>query len=293
MGAISLVSCSGAPGVTTVALATTAALTATAVAEPVMIEMASSGGVVASQYDLPSEPGLTSLSLALGDSPPDLLAHAQELPGGVPVIVAPASNSKTSKLLEARAAPMAAYLAEVDATVVVDCGRISSLTSLRPVLDLSTLVAVVVRPSRENFQLAATTLTEINAQLKRPMPAGWVIVGPCPWPHDEVVAQYGLPVLSVVSEDRIGAEAVAGLRRLRRRSPLARSVQSFADDIAKHLRVTNPSAPLGYLDSDNDLQPSTPKKEAFPSGPELQSGPEQTAFGDGQAASPSAEASVK
>ncbi|MGI9598244.1 MAG: hypothetical protein ACR2QK_18925, partial [Acidimicrobiales bacterium] len=49
-------------------------------------------------------------------------------------------------------------------------------------------------------------------------------------------------------EDGVGAEAVAGLRRLRRRSPLARSAQSFADDIAKHLRVTSTDAPLGYLD---------------------------------------------
>ncbi len=247
MGVISLVSCSGAPGVTTVSLATTAALTATSVPEPVMIEMATSGGVVAGQYDLPSEPGLTSLAIALGGEPPDILDHAQELPGGVPVVVAPPSNSKIIKLVEARADPLAHFLADAPVTAIVDCGRISTTTSLQPLLDVSALVGVVIRPSRENFQLAATTMTELNESTTRPTPAGWVIVGPCPWSHDEIVGQYGLPILSVISEDRLGADAVAGLRRLRRRSPLARSVQTFADDIAKHLRIASPTEPLGYL----------------------------------------------
>ncbi len=247
MGVVSLVSCSGAPGVTTVSLATAAALTATPVPEPVMIEMATSGGVIAGQYDLPSEPGLTSLAIALGGEPPDILDHAQELPGGVPVVVAPPSNSKIIKLVEARADPLAHYLAAAPITAIVDCGRISTVTSLKPLLDVSALVGVVIRPSRENFQLAATTLSELNESTSRPTPAGWVIVGPCPWSHDEIVAQYGLPVLTTIADDRLGADAVAGLRRLRRRSPLARSVQSFADDIAKHLKIASPAEPLGYL----------------------------------------------
>lgn len=270
MGAISFFSCSGAPGSTTVSLATTAALTATSAPEPVMIEMAASGGVVAGQYDLPVEPGLTSLTLALGGEPPELLMHAQELPGGIPVVVAPPSGSKTSKLLDARSALMARYLAEVEATVLVDCGRISSASPVIPVLDVSTLVGVVVRPTRENFQLAATTLAEINAGLSRPLPAGWVIVGSCPWPHEEVNRQYGVPILTTIAEDHIGAEAVAGLRRLRRRSPLARSIQSFADDIAKHLRVASPEAPLGYV-----ANPSPPSSSDTSDGLDAEQDPEQ------------------
>jgi hypothetical protein len=247
MGMISLMSCAGAPGVTTVSLATTAALTATSVPEPVMIEMAVSGGVVASQYDLPSEPGLTSLAIALGGEPPDILDHAQELPGGVPVVVAPPSNSKIMKLVEARAEPLAQYLADAPATAVVDCGRISSATALKPVLAHSALVGLVIRPSRENFQLSATTLAELDETMGRPAPVGWVIVGPCPWSHDDIIEEYGLPVLSAIADDHLGAEAVAGLRSLRRRSPLARSTRSFAEDIAKHLRVASPAEPLSYL----------------------------------------------
>ena len=255
MGMISLMSCAGAPGVTTVSLATTAALTGTSVPEPVMIEMAVSGGVIASQYDLPSEPGLTSLAIALGGEPPDILDHAQELPGGVPVVVAPPSNSKIVKLVDARAEPLAQYLADAPVTAVVDCGRISSATALKPVLAHSALVGLVIRPSRENFQLSATTLAELDEAMGRPAPVGWVIVGPCPWSHDDIVEEYGLPVLSAIADDHLGAEAVAGLRGLRRRSPLARSTRSFAEDIAKHLRVASPAEPLGYL---HDGPPSAP-----------------------------------
>ncbi len=257
MTVISLISCSGAPGVTTIALSTAAGLTATDADEPVMVELASSGGVVASQYGLPTEPGLTSLALALGNENPELLAHAQELPGGLPVVFAPPSSSKTGKLLAAKALPLSHYLQETTATVLADCGRVTAGTPLRPVLERSSLIGLVVRPSRENFHLAATTSVELNEAASEPLPMGWVVVGHCPWSHDEIVGRYGLPVLSLIPDDRLGAEAVAGLRRLRRRSPLARSAQSFADDIAKHLRVTSPSAPLGYLDrAEADATPS-------------------------------------
>ncbi len=248
MTIVSLLSCSGAPGVTTVALATTAGLTATTVPEPVMIELATSGGVLASQYDLPSEPGLMSLALAIGNDYPQLLEHAQELPGGVPVVVAPPSSSKTAKLLDARAQPLAHYLDETPATIVADCGRVSPDTSLLPILELSSLIGLVIRPTRESFQLAATTIGELNDLTAEPLPVGWVLVGSCPWSHDEIVSLYGLPILSVMADDRVGAEAVAGLRRLRKHSPLARSARSFAEDIAKHLRVAPPYRPLAYLE---------------------------------------------
>lgn len=293
MTVISLLSCSGAPGVTTSALATAAGLTATEVHEPVMIELAESGGVIGSQYDLPAEPGLTSLALALGSDYPELLAHAQELPGGLPVVMAPPSGSKTRKLLEARAEPLAHYLQETPATIIADCGRVSSATSLLPLLQHSSLIGVVIRPSRESFHLAATTVAELNELSPEPLPIGWVLVGRCPWSYDEIVSQYGLPVLSVVADDQVGAEAVAGLRRLRRHSPLARSAQSFADDIAKHLRVSSAADPLGYLE---ELPPAP---ESQPAGPESQpTGPESQAAApepdDAAAAvAPTEEASVQ
>ncbi len=247
MTAISLVSFSGAPGATTVALATAAALTTADVVEPVLVEMATSGGVVAGWYDLPAEPGLSTLALAIGNEAPDLLAHAQELPGGLPAVVAPPSGSRVTKLLAARAAPLATYLRETEATVVADCGRIAVDTPLRPVLESSTLVGVVTRPTREDFRLAATALAELNTVAANPLPAGWILVGDSPWSVDEILAQYGLPVLATIAEDGNGADAIAGRRRLRRHAPLSRSVQSFADDIAKHLRVASVDDPLAYL----------------------------------------------
>lgn len=255
MTAVSLVSFSGAPGATTVALATAAALTNALpadqrndrVGEPVLVEMATSGGVVAGWYDLPAEPGLSTLALAIGNDPPELLAHAQELPGGLPAVVAPPSGSRVMKLLGARATALAAYLRDTPATVVADCGRISVDTPLRPVLESSTLVGVVIRPTREDFRLAATALAELNTVAANPLPAGWILVGDSPWSVDEILSQYGLPVLAVIADDANGADAVAGRRRLRRHAPLSRSVQSFADDIVKHLRVAPAHDPLAYL----------------------------------------------
>ncbi len=253
MTAISLVSFSGAPGATTMALATAAALTTAlsedAGVEPVLVEMAVSGGVVAGWYDLPAEPGLSTLALAIGNDAPELLAHAQELPGGLPAVVAPPSGSRVTKLLGARAAALAAYLRETEATVVADCGRISVDTPLRPILESSTLVGVVIRPTREDFRLAATALAELNTVASSPLPAGWILIGESPWSVEEILAQYGLPVLATIAGDVNGADAIAGRRRLRRHAPLSRSIQSFADDIVKHLRVASADDPLAYLRS--------------------------------------------
>jgi len=273
--AISLVSFSGAPGATTVALATAAALTnalSDEVGEPVLVEMAVSGGVVAGWYDLPAEPGLSTLALAIGNEAPELLAHAQELPGGLPAVVAPPSGSRVTKLLGARAAALAAYLRETEATVVADCGRVSVDTPLRPILESSTLVGVVIRPTREDFRLAATALAELNTVAASPLPAGWILIGESPWSVEEILGQYGLPVLATIAEDHNGADAVAGRRRFRRHAPLSRSVQSFADDIVKHLRVASADDPLSYLRSnpDSNTEPSRnpgPAAEAEPAEP--------------------------
>ena len=248
MTTISLVSFSGAPGVTTTSLATAAALTTVGVDEPVLVELATSGGVVGGWYDLPAEPGLGTLALAIGgDEAPELLAHAQELPGGLPAVVAPPSGSRVTKLLAARSQALAAYLHDDGATAVADCGRIAVDTPLRPVLEASTLVGVVVRPTREDFRLAATALAELNTVVARPLPTGWVLVGTSPWSSDDIREQYGLPVLAAIPDDGDGAQAVAGRRRIRRQAPLSRAVQSFADDIAKHLRVARDDDPMAYL----------------------------------------------
>ena len=269
-----MVSFSGAPGTTTVALATAAALTTTGVAEPVLVELPSSGGVVAGWYELPAEPGLSSLALAIGNDSLDLLAHAQELPGGLPAVVAPPSGSRVAKLLAAKGMALASFLRDVEATVVVDAGRISVDTPARPLLEASSLVGVVVRPNREDFRLAATTLAELNTVAQTPLPAGWVLVGESPWSIGDISSQYGLPVLATIADDPGGAEAVAGRRRLRRHAPLARSVQSFADDIAKHLRVASPDDPLAYLNAEPSppvVSPpmvSTPAPTSAPTPPE-------------------------
>jgi hypothetical protein len=229
------------------AVATAAALTTTDAIEPVMIELAVGGGVVASHYDLPAEPGLTSLALALGQPPPDLLDHAQELPGGLPVVLAPASGSKTAKLVEAKADELARFLAAAPATVVADCGRLAGDSPHLPVLQQSSLIGVLVTPSRAAFQLAATVIAELNDRVGARLPVGWILAGDSPWSPDEITDQYRLPVLCQVATDPVGAEAVAGLRKLKRRSPLARTARSFADDVVKHLRVSAPSAPMAYL----------------------------------------------
>lgn len=248
MTVIALVSCSGAPGVTTVALATAAALTNTDAPEPVMVEVATSGGVLGDQYDMATEPGLATLTLALSEEETPLLAHAQALPGGVSAVVAPPSGSRVSKLLAAKVGPLARQLKRAPETVIVDGGRISTASPVLPILSQASLVGVVLRPSRQDFHLAALTVAEINEQLETPLPAGWVLVGANPWSTDEVLAQYGMPILATIAEDPLGAEAAAGLRRFRRRAPLVRSANAFAQDLAKHLRVSDAEAPLRYLE---------------------------------------------
>ena len=125
-----LASIKGSPGVTTTALALAACWPASW--RRVLVEADPAGGDLAARYGLPLTPGLVSLAAAARRSTdPELVwEHAQELPGGLPVVAGPTRADQAHAALAAvcgadgRAGVLGAFTGRGDVVAVVDCGRL-------------------------------------------------------------------------------------------------------------------------------------------------------------------------
>ena len=95
--------------------------------EPVVADLDVSGGALGALHGLPSMPGLTTLTAMHGRGDPEnggLLAHCQQLPGGLRVLVAPASPSAIAGALQVVGAELPRLGAAAGVDVLVDAGRL-------------------------------------------------------------------------------------------------------------------------------------------------------------------------
>jgi hypothetical protein len=118
---VALASAKGSPGVTTAAVA----LGAVWPYEVLVAECDPQGGDLAARFRLPPTPGLLSLgsvarrSLDAGD----VLAATQRLPGGLQVLLGP-PWAEQARALGRLWSALPPALAQLDADVLVDCGRL-------------------------------------------------------------------------------------------------------------------------------------------------------------------------
>ena len=203
------------------------------------VEADPSGGSLALRYQLSVELGLVTLAAAVraGIDQSSVWNQAQLLPGGLPAVLGPETPDQVNSVLASTGAALGRFLSNLEAVdVIVDLGRLGTGTHAAGFLDSADLLLMVARPVAEQLQPAAHRLQSLGLPAER---LGWVLVGERPHSTAEVEQAFGLRVAGVIADDQRGAKALAGesagSSRIRR-SALARSASSLADELARRTR---------------------------------------------------------
>jgi Flp pilus assembly CpaE family ATPase len=263
-----LTSAKGAPGVTTAALALAATWPSSGT--PVLIECDPSGGDLITGFQLDAEPGLTSLAAAARREHGQRLmsAHAQRLPGGLPVVAAPAAAEQAaaaSGVLLSSAdweAMSAANLTEDPANgpgaLVIDVGRLPAgpleQTSLARLLRTADAVLLVAANDSAGVVHAAARLDPLARVVRSPERLRLLLVEAGGYPARDVATALGAQVAGLLPFDPRAASALTGrapprggvLRRTRplHRSPLLKAAAALGRDLADS-RPWRPPPPTG------------------------------------------------
>lgn len=148
---VAVASVKGAPGVTRLAMTLTALWPHGA--SPTLVEADPAGGTLAGRFGLAPSPSLTTLAAAVYPAVQDVRIgdHTQQLPGGLPVVVAPTDPAGVRAAVADLAAPdglLERAADDLDTVLVVDCGRLVA-GQLSPAVVVADEVLLVVRPVPE------------------------------------------------------------------------------------------------------------------------------------------------
>ena len=209
-----------------------------------LVEADPAGGTLAARAGWPEEPGLVSLAAAArrGGDPQMIWEHCQQMAAGRAVLAGPASAEEAASAL-GLLGPLLSRLGELQADVVVDCGRLDPGSAALALWEGAERSVLVARPRIADLQAIATWLE------RRPAPPGrlgLVIVGDGPYPDEEIADALCAEILSHVAWDPRAAEvllsAAASSRKLRV-APLVRAARTLADRLAAE-RSGAPTAAL-------------------------------------------------
>jgi MinD-like ATPase involved in chromosome partitioning or flagellar assembly len=258
-----LCSVKGAPGVTTAACAL-GAVWPHGRPTPIVVECDPAGGDLAARFGLEVTPGVVSLTVALerepnpataaGRSP--LLEHAQQLRGGLRVVVAPTSPEEMRVPLD-RLAEDLSILAHAGCDVIADCGRLESWgarerTPIARLIQRAGVVVMVARPTLEEIQHLHAWLPSLHALRVQVVV---LLSQRGQYPAAEIAAALDLPVIGALPFDPASAAVLSGGGRgiPGRSLTLLRAARSVADTLAARLPATVPG--------------SAPQPSAQPGGP--------------------------
>jgi MinD-like ATPase involved in chromosome partitioning or flagellar assembly len=239
MSLLAIASPKGAPGATTAAVA----LGAVWPRRALVVECDPAGGDLAARFHLPPEPGLLSLGVVARRGQlagEDVWAHVQQLPRGLEVLIglrAPEQARGLGRLWSL----LPAALAELDADVLVDCGRLAAGSPVEDLIRRADLALLVARPTVEGV---AHLTYRLEALARADVTAGVVLIGEQPFHRRDVEAalagqEIPAPVLGVLADDPRGAAMLGGQpgseRWLGRVSPLIRSARALPGALADRL----------------------------------------------------------
>ncbi len=187
------------------------------------------GGVLAARCGLGIKPGLIELCgrarVALTDD--DVWSFAQELPGGVPVLVGHPGAEPCHAALRSAGGRLADYLAAMpERDAIVDVGRLRPGSPAMAIAAHADVLLVVVRPTVEEIGAISHRVGAL-----RDAGVALVLIGDRPYPAGEVAAAVELPVVGTIAFDARGAHALASGagRRALARTPIVRSVGALAE----------------------------------------------------------------
>jgi len=219
-------------GVTTLAIGLAA--TWPSEREVLLVEADPAGGTLAAAAGWSPEPGLVSLAAAArrGGDPTMVWDHCQHLPGGAAVLAGPALADQARSALGMLGAVMA-RLHELDADVLVDCGRLDPASAAFATWEHAGRRVLVGRPHLPDLQALATWLDACAVDVGQ---VGLVMVGDGPYHDVEIAETLGSEVLTRVAWDQRAADALvtvpASARELRL-APLVRTVRTLSDRLAE------------------------------------------------------------
>lgn len=229
MNLLCLCSAHGSPGVTTTVLALAGVWPDDG--RCLVVEGDPFGGMIASRFGLHDTPGLSSLA-GTGRKGVDtdlVWRHAQQLPGGVPVLVAPASADQAHAVLRDLAEPLSTWaVTQSEMDVIVDCGRLTPGPVALPLLQRADRVLLLTRPSVDQLRPAAR---RIDALATVGVEAELLLVGEEPYGPQEVASSLEVSVAGMVAWDPVTAGSLTGasVGGDLRRSALVRSAASLVD----------------------------------------------------------------
>jgi MinD-like ATPase involved in chromosome partitioning or flagellar assembly len=233
MSVVCLTSAHGSPGVTTTALAMAA--TWPSHRRCLLVEADPFGGVIAARYGLGDTPGLSSLAAdsRRGLDDDAVWRHTQHVPGGVPVLVGPATPDEAHAVLRDLAGALTTWSRkQTEIDVIIDCGRIPPGLPTDGIIGEANVVLVLTRPTLDQLRPAAHRVAALNTS---GVDAGLLLVGGEPYGPAEVTASMKTNVTGVVAWDPRTAAVLTGSHgavRDLRRSPLVRSVATLAGRLA-------------------------------------------------------------
>ncbi|MEV6057670.1 hypothetical protein [Streptomyces sp. NPDC052107] len=204
-------SITGAPGVTTTALALAAVWPSEADGgvRPVMVEADSSGGDLMIRFGLPSAPSLLDVAAAARlRYPGSLLGAASELPFGVRAVAAVPGRGPCRESVRLLAGEAGQRVLRGDlhdrGTVVLDVERLGD--DVEPLVAAADRIVLVTRGGAE-------PLTHVSAYgLNAGACAGRLtlaVVGPCPYPAEEIANTLGIGHVVFLPWDAKGVAAVS------------------------------------------------------------------------------------
>ncbi|WP_194924141.1 hypothetical protein [Catenulispora pinisilvae] len=226
---VAVASVKGAPGVTRLAMTLTALWPHGASAT--LVETDAVGGTIAGRFGLAASPSLTTLAAAMFPAAQDVRIgeHTQQLPSGLPVVVAPADAAGVQATvldLAATGGLLEQVAADSETVVVLDCGRLD-VRRLSPVVTVANEFLLVVRPVPEEIGLlgvAIKSLQKAESRVRLVLRGGGYTAG-------EMSRTLGVEVAG-----RLPEAPEAGLLARSRRNAYARSVQQIALSITDRVR---------------------------------------------------------
>lgn len=228
---MNVVTCSAkhSPGATMLALALTSALaTERTEGPPVLVEVDRSGGDLAALLGLPTDPGLASLAAAErhGRVEGGLWAHANNLPGGGAVVLAPTDPTQCAAAGRQLGPNLLSLASAEGVDAVLDAGRLHD--GPWPATPADTWFAVACRPDLAGIEHTRRLVEQLR-------PAAQVVVvtiGDRPYrPSDASSAMGGIPAMAVAYDPAGTAALLSGPARRARRSAVVRSARTLLDQL--------------------------------------------------------------
>jgi hypothetical protein len=231
-------------GLTTSALA----LAASWPRKVLLAELDPDGGTIAAGRAANPDPGLKTLAAAGRHyiSPGLVTENAQALPGGIAVLMSPASPDRCVAALSAlNSVGLGETLKTIPGLdVIADCGRIDSNSPALPVVHHADAVIFVVRSTLVDIIGLRSRLETL--ELRPTTRAGIAVVKEGPHGLADVAAAFQLPVVGVLEWDPQAALSLAEGRRVLGRSKLMHSAGRLAGDLAAQMEAE------GVADQDVD-----------------------------------------